>query len=275
MVDASEQTDTKKADSVLSNNKNEDECGEKISSIIQLNSTDAVTFMRNMLEKNQKFKKFYNEFTDKGFDFIFERAKVFLYAGKVKDGIGSNLLGILPSFKSAKSCDPFHLAFGISVLDNGDVYATGVKVEHNPFRITEFTMYGIDEYNTIVSSTVKTSELESLSVADIANGLTVPTITSREKPPTEFASLPKSHVDKYIIATTFEQLINDKYARPIYTTEGIQSLMGQIPIMQKYAAIYTKRAVNEAETRLSACVICTSSSSNACTSTSVASCWNA
>jgi hypothetical protein len=234
--------------------------------VIQLPPSHAVAYMERVFslsEPAQKMKQIYEE---QGYQFFFDRARVYLYEQLVDGHPVANLLGILPSFVVAKRSDAFHRAVGISVGNQGGVMGGGVKVEHNPFRISEFSISEFNADGEFKTRTVTTDELSSLSEDEVAKRLGDADVDPRKYDAK--ASPPPSGEDQNAIVNAFfQQLPLDPLASPLYPPDGLRSLMEQIPLMQKFARVNQVRYNQVAALRGGSCS-CSSSSCNWCTSTS-------
>jgi hypothetical protein len=254
-------------------------------SILQLSSSDAAIYMKNMLKRSETFKQLYDEFTKKGFTFYFERAKVFLYSAEVitkendalESGISSNILGILPSYILTSAAEPYHEAVSISVHNSGFAIATSVRVDHKPFGITDFTLHEvISKEKKIVSNTLKADDLQTgLKASDLAEKFgDAASLKNASQPKLKEGVHAALHPSDQatMVALTFSQLLRDKFVRPLYPVEGARTLMGQIPLMQQFGnATYTRfQSRFGAPLSINLCTS-SSSSSNICTSTSTSS----
>lgn len=234
--------------------------------VIQLPPAHAVAYMERIFSTSEPAQNMKRIFEGQGYQFFFDRARVYLYEQLVDGRPVANLLGILPSFVVASRSDAFHRAVGISVGNNGGVMGGGVKVEHNPFRISEFSISEFDARGQFKTRTVTTDDLSSLSEEEVANRLgwadvDVNKYDAKLSPP------PTQEDQGAIVKAFFQQLPLDPLASPLYPPDGLCSLMDQIPLMQKFARVNQVRYNQVAALRGGSCS-CSSSSCNWCTSTS-------
>lgn len=234
--------------------------------LIQLSQADASAFLQRQLSTSPSFMALHDQFTSQNFNFMFERAKAFLYSAHATEDFTPNLLGILPSFTPVKRTDPFHLAVGIVVNHRGLALAGGVKVQHNPFMISEFRVFELDPQGQIMSHTIAASELATLTLAQAADQLGAPTLPTDRLDPE--VNAPSSTDEAIIAARAFRQILLDRFARPLYPRAGLNSLLKQTPLVQKFALVNDLRYA-QAFRGISFC--CTTSCCNACTSTSTSS----
>lgn len=234
--------------------------------VIQLPPAHAVAYMERIFSNSAPAQRMKRIFEGQGYQFFFDRARVYLYEQMVDGHPVANLLGILPSFVAANRSDAFHRAVGISVGNRGGVMGGGVKVEHNPFRISEFSISEFDVNDEFKTRTVTTADLSSLSEEEVARQLGAANVDlnkydAKSSPP------PSEEDQNAIVKAFFQQLPLDPLASPLYPPDGLCSLMDQIPLMQKFARVNQVRYNQVAMLRGGSCS-CSSSSCNWCTSTS-------
>lgn len=245
-------------------------------SLIALKQPDAMQYLQNKLKTSSDFAMLHDFFTQKGMEFIFERAQVFMYMAEI-DGPGSslspNVIGIAPSFVKIDPSADSHQAVGIVVHQNGKALAGGVQVNHNPFSIVEFSVHEVQgeadpatgAVPKVVSNKISVEELTSDDEATAARKLTIP----QEDPTTwdpHVATL-RAQDRESVAAMAFHAIINDERSRPMYTPEGLEALLAQTPLVQKFANVNYMRYV-QATAAMAGWCCSTSSSCNASTSTS-------
>lgn len=249
-------------------------------SYIQLPDEDAQAFLQNMLQRSKLFKRLYDSFAGKPYEFKFERAKAFLYLSLTDTGYTPNILGVLPSYVPAKPSDPWHRAVSIIVHHAGFALASGVKVEHNPFRISEFVHYEVADINKPTKAKLRTRTIAIEQLRDLAR---TAALLGKPKLPSDVRQRISgigtlSEDDQQAVAwAIYDQLISDQWARPVYTDEGWQAMREYRWAVQNFALANLQRyqAVLGSATRQmgaqlkisGACTSC-STSSNACSSTS-------
>jgi hypothetical protein len=146
--------------------------------VVKFNTADSIAWVQSMFAKSTEFQTLYNYFTAQGMSFIFSRAKVYLHsattvAASTTPTTLPGIVGILPSFVQVNRNDPFHDAVGILIDAAGYAYAGGVRVNHNPFSIQQFTVYDLVPGTpgtpaTVAAHSISASELQTLSVNEAA-----------------------------------------------------------------------------------------------------------
>ena len=231
-------------------------------SLMQLPNAEASAFAQLISRENPDFTRFRDTFTAQGFKFLLERAKVFVYSALTERGVAASTFAIFPSLIPAKPSDPFHIAIGIAVHSSGGVVATTVKVDHKPFRVVEFTVHELVG-KTITSRSISIADLTSLSVEEAARKLGVPKLRPQRGVAAEAAADPQ--LDR-ILATSFDQIIRDPHASPLYTPAALRSLLRQKPTIAKFA--YVNQARYAAAGLTSRGFACSCTCCNGCTTTS-------
>lgn len=236
--------------------------------MIMLKPADGVAFMEKMLAKSLPFQTLRDHFVSTaGMSFILSRAKVFMWVAPSLDTEeipSPNILGILPSFKPVNSSDPFHEAVGIVVHQNGGAMATSVRVNHNPFVVTEFRSHEVDpdDLTQIITQTISAADLENLSVQDAAAAMGPPKIFPRNIDPKSPTPSEADSSSLYDIA--LKTILTDAYARPLYPQEGLNSLLAQASLGAKLSSVHFQRYTGV----LSKGFYCSCTCCNGCTTTS-------
>jgi len=249
-------------------------------SYIQLPDEDAQAFLQTMLQRSKLFKRLYVSFAGKPYEFKFERAKAFLYLSLTDAGYTPNILGVLPSYVPAKPSDPSHRAVSIIVHHSGFALASGVTVEHNPFRISEFVQYEVTDVDKPTKGKLRSRTIATEQLRDLVSAAR---LLGKPKLPGDVRNRISgigtlSEDDQQAVAwAIYDQLISDQWARPVYTDEGWQAMREYRWAVQNFALANQQRyqAVLGSATRRmgvqlkvsGACTSC-STSSNACSSTS-------
>jgi hypothetical protein len=255
-----------------------DELRKPAPSIQQLPPDAAAAFMKQMYARSRPFKTLIDTFSSRGLQFFFERSKVFLYANALAGpksercddsddqpfGLSANLMGIIPSFVTARACDDQHLAVGIVVHGAGGAVATSVEVQHRPFQVARFTLHEPNA-DGIHERSVTTAELATLSVDAIAERLGKVTVRPEEFPPN--SAPPSVQQREQMIAASLEQILADPFAAPLYRPEGPGSLLAQLPLIQKFSAANAARFTSGGG-GFDLCLATSSSCCNGCTTTS-------
>jgi len=226
----------------------------------QLPPAGALAYVNQQLAKNTTAQGFKKEFEKQKYTFILERAKVFV--------VGDQTLAILPSLVPVKRSDPSHKAVSIAISTAGTV-AAGATISHSPtFQVVDFTLYYFTSGGKLESRTIDTKTLEAKPVEQIVRELGKLPVDSarigfngRPKPAT------KQGIDQ-IIDLFYRQTIADKWVKPLYPEEGVRSMLAQIPVIQKFSEVNGLVYTNLLRAG-GPIVLCTSTSSNICTSSSI------
>lgn len=235
-------------------------------SVLQLSGAVSANWVRQQLETNEPFRMLHDYFSGQGFSFRLERSKVFVQTARgTSDSLVPAILGILPSFVPTTSVDKGHAAVGISVHHLGSAVATKVMVSHEPFGVTEFTLYEIDpSTKEIISSDLSAERLLEMTVEDVAGALHKPSIPGKS---TDFAILDEPN-QAFMIGSVINQLLRDRYSSSLFPPAYASALRSEVPAYQKFA-LATSLRYDRLGLEIEFCTSSsTSTSSNICTSTS-------
>lgn len=181
----------------------------------------------------------------------------------------SAMLTISPSFRPFPPDATSHEAASIVGLSYGEhssgVLATHVVVGHRPYQILSFSVLELDGNGGVVQRSVSRERLQSGTAEEIAAELGPPLIDESQA-----ISAPEmSQGDMLqLAAVAFNTILNDSYARPLYPPEGIESLLADTPLIQKWAMVQSSRFAAAALPRIIPICSSSSTSCNSCTSTS-------
>lgn len=241
-------------------------------SLMQLPQADSVEYIKRMERISSNFEILHRHFTKTGLTFHFDRAKVYVYTTGPSEKISPNIIGIVPSYIISTAADPFHIAASLVVHHGGFAIAGSVRVEHNPFRISEFTVHEVKDDQSIGEFTIRADQLCSLSAAEVNKFLGRPPITERHKWGGGGVMGPGEQ--STVASIFFQEVSQDKYVRSFYPPNGLDALKAQIPLMQKFASVnylrYQGVGAAEEGKGTSFCTS-TSCSCNICTSCSCSS----
>ena len=241
-------------------------------SLMQLPQADSVEYVKRMAKTSGNYDVLHRHFTKAGLTFHVDRAKVYVYTTGPSERITPNIIGIIPSYIVSSAADPFHVAASLVVHHGGFAIAGSVRVEHNPFRISEFTVHEVKEGDKLSEFTIRADQLSSLSAAEVNKFLGRPPITERHKWSGGGVLGPGEQAT--VASVFFHEVSQDKYVRSFYPPSGLDALKAQIPLMQKFAAVNYLRYQGVFETEegkgTSFCTS-TSCSCNICTSCSCSS----
>jgi len=249
--------------------------------ILQLHSEEAVKWMERMLSSSTTLKLLHKYFVKQGYVFYPERSKVFVNSARdPRNNIVPSVLGILPSFVPVTSVDAGHSAVGISVHHSGYALATGVKIDHRPFGVTEFTLYEVDPSSRgVKSSTLTADEVASGSIEELAKRLHAPFVPRADADDADVGSEGLGKLSTVsaigpgeqglLIGAIVQQLLADNYSKALFPPEYARALSMQTPTFQKFALASRARFMGT----VLGINLCSSSStsSNICTSTSTSS----
>jgi hypothetical protein len=234
----------------------------------------AADYLRQRLLPDPIFQKYYLPFTQQGFQFIPERVQLAMGVRPSQPGVALSpslpyLLAVVPSFRPVDRNAASHEAVSIVVLRErrvNTVLASSVTVSHRPFQIASFTILELDRTGKLVSHSINRSQLATLSPDQLARVLGAPDLKAAaaegEVPvPTESDALSLASV-------AYRNLLLDTFARPLYPPAGLQSMLAETSLVQKWALVNRKRYQDGASALgISLCTSC-STSCNACCSSS-------
>jgi hypothetical protein len=248
--------------------------GTGASTLVLLPTAVAADYLRQRLLPDPAFQIFYRHFTGQGMQFIPERVQLAMGVRPSQPGVPLPpslpfLLAIVPSFRPFDRNAASHEAASIIVLRErrvNSVLASSVIVDHRPFRIASFTMLELNEERQIVSRSLNRAQLTTLTADQAARVLGAPAV--RVSDSDEEAPVPSENDSVSLAALAYRNLILDNFARPLYPVAGLQSMLTDTSLVQKWTLINRKRYQESGSARgISLC--CSSSSScNGCSSSS-------
>lgn len=236
-----------------------------------LPSQTAADFFKQRLLPDDRFQRFYKHFTAQGFKFIPERVQLIVGVGPVK---GQPLaepftLAIVPSFRKFAKDAPSHEAVSIVVMRTSrinTVVAGTVTIGHRPYQVQSLGLAEFTEGGEMAFRVVEREQLLKQPAKSLAKAL-ASTRTAQQFTVEEPGLDPDDLND--LATTIYYNLLNDKYAKPLYPPAGLKSMMAETQIVQTFAMTNRLRAARAAAA--SSYCTSTSTSSNACTSTSTSS----
>lgn len=209
-------------------------------------------FMTRRLQTNATFARYLDYFTRQGYAFIPERVQLAtdtpdlgptaIDAGRVPP----RLAVIAPSFRRFALSDPSHTAVSITATIFADhlmVASCVATVNHKPFGIESFELIELDDASQPVRHLISAETLKNATVEEIVHGMGAP--TSRPEafaegmPPankTEFRPAP-SVVNSEMARFAYDHMLNDRFARPLYPSGAIDTLLAETPLVQKLAQV--------------------------------------
>jgi hypothetical protein len=242
--------------------------------LVLLPTQVAADYMRQRLLPDPTFQTFYQHFTQQGMQFVPERVQLAMGVRPSQPGVPLPpslpfLLAIVPSFRPFDRNAPSHEAASIIVLRErqvNSVLASSVTVAHRPFQIASFTVLELNRTGKLVSRSINRTQLTALSAEQLARVLGPPdlrpTASDGEVP------VPAENDALSLASLAYRNLLLDNFARPLYPPAGLQSLLADTSLVQKWALI-NRRRYQQGDSGLGFS-LCTSSSSscNGCSSSS-------
>lgn len=212
----------------------------------------------------------FQHFTSQGMNFIPERAMVAVYEDSAGQPglppLGPSLVLIWPSFREFGPAEPSHEAASIVAVRHcdtiGGAMASHVVVQHNPFQLAQFTQLECDlATGALLVRSATRDQMQTMTPQQLADLLGPPPIDPASARP--LPTLSPNDMMKLAVGA-YSELLNDDYARPLYPPGGISSLMRDMPLVTRWSEAQRIRY----GTVFAGIVVCTSTSSNACTSCS-------
>ena len=232
----------------------------------QLPASRNLEIIRNQIEKRKDFQSLLNSFREKGFEFIYERSKIFMTFDNTKeDNPNPSLFCIIPSLIPVDlESDPNHTAIGIIAFINESKYsflATEVLVNHGPFEIENYKLHYLTESNEVnLMFEVNREELKNNDIKELSSRIKDLDIKKEN-------SLNANIVTEdfnFIIYDSLKEFLNDEYTQH-FPPEYKESMLAETSLVEKFSlAIATKQQI--AIGKVSYCCSCTCC--NGCTTTS-------
>lgn len=215
------------------------------------------------------FATLHKYFSGQGFEFIPSRAKVSVYlAAPSATGVAPAppcLHIIMPSFRQFDATAPSHEAVSIVAVCVGDAVggasAAKVVVGHRPYNLRSMSFFDVYPDGSIGERGASRRQLQRLSVDELVKLVGPPPPDPVDGRPAPNMS---SDVMQDLAALAYRRLIHDAYARPLYPTSGLATMLADTDLVQKWTEVQRTRYA--AGGSIGWCS--SSTSSNACTSTS-------
>jgi hypothetical protein len=233
-------------------------------------------FVESRFEQFQNFQLLKNYFTSKGMNFINERSQIFIAVNSDdKNGVPQSstpfCIGVVPTFESFdfKTTSSHNAAsiVGYVTDDSATFIGVEVNVNHDPLEIASFTLVEIDPNAEIVTNEVLRREVSLMTPEEIATALGVPDIDISKWN----LNLATTNIgDTSALASmAFNNIINDNFASPLYPSGGVQRLLNDNTLADKFSLAVRQRY----STAIGSIMVCTSTSTscNGCTSSSSSS----
>jgi len=232
-----------------------------------LSNDEARKITESQSEADKGFQILKEYLTSKELGFNYDRNIGFVGVNPEKPDASYTMV-VSPTFKNFVFEEtPSHAAASIvSFYSGGKASHTAAiaTINHEPLQISEITLLEVGKDGNVVETTVDRKVLESQSAEEIAKRMGTSHLEgdSAIVADTSVASEDQRLMTGYVMET----LLNDNYAAPLYPAEGVQTLMQDSGISKKFNQAVELRA-NLFDLGFEI-TICTSTSSNACTSTS-------
>jgi hypothetical protein len=242
--------------------------------LVLLPAQVAADYMRQRLLPDPAFQTFYQHFTQQGFQFIPERVQLAMGVRPSQPGVPLPpslpfLLAIVPSFRPVERSAPSHEAVSIVVLRErrvNSVLASTVTVSHQPFQIASFTVLELDRTGKLVSRSINRSQLTALSPDQLARVLGPPDL--KPSPADGEVPVPTENDSLSLASLAYRNLLLDNFARPLYPPAGLQSMLADTSLVQKWTLV-NRRRYQQGDSGLGFSLCSSSSSScNGCSSSS-------
>lgn len=229
----------------------------------QLPATSAIAFFANEISTDASFRRFHDEFRERGFEFIPERVKLFMGLPMGQTKLEPYLFAVCPSFKAFGKTDPSHEAIGIGYLRQGGksrVVVGKVVVDHSTWNIASLTTSRMNAKGQVTESRFDDKTLKDAAPDEITRMISRECEDDKDGPvgPTgaQFAEMSKSILD---------ELLHDPWANRLYPSNAILSLLDDMPLLNRWVmALESSPGRPNQEATACCCVAC--SCCNACSS---------
>ncbi len=235
----------------------------------QLDNGTAQQIVLQQFEGDANYQAFKASFEAEGKQFFYDRIIGLVGVNPEKPG-ESYTMAIVPSFVDFNfEADPSHEAASIVCFSAGGVRTTiaaNAVITHNPLQIASITLKEIGTDGSIVDTMINRVTLVNQTPEQIAAGLSTAHLNS---PNAKVAPTNVEHNDMATIAASaLDELLNDNYASGLYPTGGVGLLSADGVIAGRFSQAIGLRAFEMEPIFGIDIVVCTSCSSNACTSSS-------
>jgi|SRR5690554_4133823 len=232
----------------------------------KLPSSKNLEIIRSQIETKEEFQVLLNYFNEQGFEFIFERSKIFMtFDNTIDNNPNPSLFCIIPSLIPVDlENDPNHTAIGLIAFINDSKFsflATEVLVNHKPFEIDNYKLHYLTEQKDIdLMFEVNREELKNNDIKELSRRI-------KDLDIQEGDSLNANIVTEdfnFIIYDSLKEFLNDDYTQH-FPAEYKESMLAETSLVEKFSlTIATKHQV--AIGNVSYCCSCTCC--NGCTTTS-------
>jgi hypothetical protein len=248
--------------------------GAGAGTLVLLPTPVAADYLKQRLLPDRTFQTFYQNFTRQGMQFIPERVQLAMGVRASQPGVPLPpslpfLLAIVPSFRPFDRNALSHEAASIIVLRErrvNSVLASSVTVGHRPYQIASFTVLELDGTGKLVSRSINRSQLTTLSPDQVVRALGAP--TRRASQTDVEAPVPSENDAAALAGLAYRNLILDNFARPLYPLAGLQSMLADTSLVQKWALVNRKRYQESGSALGISLCTSTSTSCNGCSSSS-------
>jgi len=209
-------------------------------------------------------------------EFIYSRTQVFVSLNSDNDDSGAEsisypyALGVVPTFKSFNfETESSHMAGSIvGLVSKGVATFIGAlaTVSHNPLQVTSIKLIEVNPDGTINETLVERAQIESESPEDLATVMGSPNIELSQWK-LEIPATTNIGDTSALANIAFNNIISDQYASPLYPDGGVQRLLNDSTIADKFSLAVRQRYQVALLGGIKACCS-TSTSCNGCTSSS-------
>lgn len=239
--------------------------------ILQLPEEYSKQLIQSVFMKDNNFMVFYNRLSEEGINIIAERARIYVYMPPpdfiTAEQSSPVLLAILPGFSKFEIKNDSHKAASITSIayENkvGLVYATKTIVGHKPFQTESFIIMELDNDKRIIEKTISREDLgkRDEEIAKLVGPFNIP-----EK----FRGIPSlSQKDIQDLAEkVYRETVRDSYQKGMYTSEAINSLLNDSPLVRKWSLVENIRSSLSFSNTTWVGGTSSSTSCNGCSSTS-------
>ncbi|QPQ51186.1 hypothetical protein H3Z85_17915 [Chryseobacterium indologenes] len=232
-----------------------------------ISNAEARRITETQSEKNPIFNKLKEYLAEKKLGFNYDRNIGFVGVNPNHPDASYTMI-VTPTFTEFDfNTSPSHVAASIiSYYIGNSVNHTAAiaTINHDPLDIADIALLEVGKEGRVVETNVDRKALESEDADQIAKQMSISHFEGANIKPMA-ASVP-SDDQRAMVAYILDNLLNDKFASPLYPEGGVQTLLKETSLTQKFnRAVELRASLFEVGLEIT---VCTSTSSNACTSTS-------
>lgn len=232
-----------------------------------ISNEEARKITETQSENNPIFTKLKEYLTEKRLGFNYDRNIGFVGVNP-KHPDASYTMIVTPTFTEFDfNNSSSHVAASIISYYIGDTVnhtAAIATINHDPLNIGDITLLEVGREGRVVETNVDRKALESEDAEQIGKQMSISHFEGANIKPMA-ASVPADD-QRSMTAYILDNLLNDKFASPLYPEGGVRTLLQETPLTQKFnRAVEVRASLFDLGLEIT---VCTSTSSNACTSTS-------